>query len=150
MKPKRQRMMLMGVAALVLVASTALGLSALGSKKQYFMTPTDLATRHTLSGENFRLGGLVTVGSVKHLADGVTLTFQVTDLQNTLPVKFRGITPDLFREGTGVIAEGHMDRAGMFVANTVLAKHDENYMPPEVAASLKKSGRWKPYGQVTR
>ena len=146
MKPKRQRMMLMGVAALTLVGATALGLSALGQKKQYFFAPSDLSDHKVPPGEAFRLGGLVAVGSVKHLSDGVTINFTLTDLRKTLPVQFRGITPDLFREGSGVVAEGRLDASGMFIADTLLAKHDENYMPPEVAASLKKSGRWKPYG----
>lgn len=146
MKPKRQRMLLLVVAGITFSGAVALSLSALGSRKQYFLAPADIVTQHPAADTAFRLGGLVAPGSVSHAADGVTLLFIVTDFKAQQRVRFRGITPDLFREGSGVIAEGRLDHSGIFVADTVLAKHDENYMPPEVAASLKKSGRWKPTG----
>jgi cytochrome c-type biogenesis protein CcmE len=146
MTPKRQRMMLVGAALVALSAAAALAVVALGSKKQYFRSPHELAAQPIPVGTAFRLGGLVQTGTVKRDADGVTLHFQVTDFQNSLAVRYRGLTPDLFREGQGVIAEGRLEAGGVFVADSLLAKHDENYMPPEVAAALKKSGQWKPYG----
>jgi cytochrome c-type biogenesis protein CcmE len=146
MKPKRQRMILIAVALAMLGFAAVLASVALGTKKQYFRSPQELATQPIAAGTAFRLGGLVEVGSLKRAADGVTMDFMVTDFQRTQKVRYRGITPDLFREGQGVIAEGRLDTAGMFVADSLLAKHDENYMPPEVAEALKKSGQWKPYG----
>jgi cytochrome c-type biogenesis protein CcmE len=146
MKPKRQRMILTAVALAMLGGAAVLATIALGRKMQYFRSPHDLVTQPIATGEAFRLGGLVEVGSIKRAADGVTMTFMVTDFQSTLPVRYRGLTPDLFREGQGVIAEGRLETGGTFVADSLLAKHDENYMPPEVASALKKSGKWKPYG----
>jgi cytochrome c-type biogenesis protein CcmE len=146
MTRKRQRMMLVGASLLMLGAAAALALTALGDKKQYFKAPADLAAAPMQKGTAFRLGGLVQVGSVVRNKDGVTLHFTVTDFKATQKVAYRGITPDLFREGQGVIAEGRLNGDGIFIADSMLAKHDENYMPPEVAKALKKSGQWKPYG----
>jgi cytochrome c-type biogenesis protein CcmE len=146
MKPKRQRMILIAVALAMLGGAAVLASVALGSKKQYFRSPHELAAQPIETGTAFRLGGLVEVGSLKRAADGVTMHFVVTDFQRSLKVRYRGITPDLFREGQGVIAEGRLNTDGVFVADSLLAKHDENYMPPEVAQALKKSGKWKPYG----
>jgi cytochrome c-type biogenesis protein CcmE len=148
MKAKGHRMILMGVALLMLGGAAALAMVALGSKKQYFRSPQELGSAPIAAGTAFRLGGLVKVGSLARAADGVTMIFVVTDFQSTVPVRYRGLTPDLFREGQGVIAEGRLDRTGTFVADSLLAKHDENYMPPEVAKALKKSGQWKPYGSA--
>ncbi len=123
---------------LVLGAATATGLvlTALRDNVTYFHTPTEIVTGHYgARGRGVRLGGLVEKGSVKH--DGDKVTFLVTDLANTLPVSYQGIVPDLFREGQGVVAEGKMDDGGVFVADRILAKHDEKYMPPEVAQALK-------------
>ncbi len=146
MTPKKQRMMFVSAAVLMLGAATTLAMVALGTKKQYFRSPHELARQPITVGTAFRLGGLVQVGSVKPGADGVSLNFSVTDFQSAQVVRYRGLTPDLFREGQGVIAQGRLDAKGVFVADSLLAKHDENYMPPEVAAALKKSGQWKPYG----
>jgi cytochrome c-type biogenesis protein CcmE len=146
MKPKRQRMILIAVALAMLGGAAVLASVALGSKKQYFRSPHELAAQPIETGTAFRLGGLVEVGSLKRAADGVTMHFVVTDFQRSLKVSYRGLTPDLFREGQGVIAEGRLDASGVFVADSLLAKHDENYMPPQVAQALKKSGKWKPYG----
>jgi cytochrome c-type biogenesis protein CcmE len=146
MTPKKQRMMLVGAAVLMLGGAATLAMVALGNKKQYFRSPHELKSQPIAAGTAFRLGGLVEVGSVKRGDDGVSLLFTVTDFQGTQSVRYRGITPDLFREGQGVIAQGRLDGTGVFVADSLLAKHDENYMPPEVAAALKKSGQWKPYG----
>jgi cytochrome c-type biogenesis protein CcmE len=146
MKPKRQRMILIAVALAMLGGAAVLASVALGSKTQYFRSPHELVAQPIEVGTAFRLGGLVEVGSLSRAADGVTMHFVVTDFQHSLKVRYRGITPDLFREGQGVIAEGRLGADGVFVADSLLAKHDENYMPPQVAQALKKSGKWKPYG----
>jgi cytochrome c-type biogenesis protein CcmE len=146
MKAKGRRMILMGAALLMLGGAAALAMVALGAKKQYFRSPHELRAAPIATGTAFRLGGLVKVGSLQRGADGVTIDFVVTDFQATVPVRYRGLTPDLFREGQGVIAQGRLDTAGIFMADSLLAKHDENYMPPEVAKALKKSGQWKAYG----
>lgn len=144
MTPKRQRMILVAVALAMLGGATALALNGLGNNAQFFRAPHDLLKKPIKQGVAFRLGGLVEVGSIRK--QGVLLHFTITDLQQKVPVQYRGITPDLFREGQGVIAEGQLDAKGTFIADSLLAKHDENYMPPEVAEALKKSGQWKPYG----
>ena len=108
----------------------------------YFYSPTEVAQKHLPQGRAMRIGGLVEEGSVVRHADGTNITFAVTDLQNRIIVRYTGLLPDLFREGKGIVAEGKMDAEGNFIASSVLAKHDENYMPPEVAEALKKSGQW--------
>lgn len=138
MKPKHQRLVLLGLALTALGGAAALGLSAIGDSATYFYAPSDVAAKAPAPGQAIRLGGLVTPGSVERLPDGLTMAFTVTDNAKTVPVRYTGIVPDLFREGQGVIAEGHFDGQGTFVASQVLAKHDENYMPPEVAGSLHK------------
>ena len=125
----------------VLGAAAALVLTALNDNIVFFYSPSQLAEKHPGPERRFRLGGLVEQGSVKK--DGLEVRFTVTDLQKTVPVVYRGLLPDLFREGQGVIAEGTLGSDGTFTARDVLAKHDENYMPPEVARALKESGRWK-------
>jgi cytochrome c-type biogenesis protein CcmE len=140
-KQRRMSFVLLGVATLG--AAAALVLTALEDSIVFFYSPTDLVTREVPKDQRLRIGGLVEAGSVKRGADGVTVTFAVTDTANTVPVSFRGVLPDLFREGQGVVAEGRMVAGGLFRADEVLAKHDENYMPPEVAESLKKAGVWK-------
>ncbi len=141
MKPKRKRlyMILGGVAALG--AAAALILSAFEDNLVFFYSPSDLQAREIVPGRRVRLGGLVEDGSVQHY--GVDVTFRVTDLVNTVPVRFTGILPDLFGEGQGVVTEGTFGDDGTFLASDVLAKHDENYMPKEVADSLKAAGQWK-------
>jgi cytochrome c-type biogenesis protein CcmE len=142
-KQRRGVVIVVGL-ALIGLAST-LVLSALKTQVTFFMSPSDVAKDKPAPGMRFRLGGLVAVGSFHKEADAVS-AFSVTDNAATLPVTYRGILPDLFREGQGVVTEGKIGADGVFVADTVLAKHDEKYMPPEVAAALKKSGRWQEQG----
>jgi len=141
MKPKRKRLWLLLASLCVLGAAVSLVLYALSDNIVFFYSPTQVAEKHPGPERRFRLGGLVEQGSVRK--DGQEVRFTVTDLQKTVPVVYRGLLPDLFREGQGVIAEGALGADGLFVAREVLAKHDENYMPPEVAKALKASGRWQ-------
>ena len=148
MKAKHQRLVLVGLAALAVSGAAALGFSALDDTMTYFYSPTDVLDKGVSPGQPIRLGGLVETGSVRHEADGLTLAFTVTDTAHSVPVRYRGLVPDLFREGQGVVAEGTFDAAGVFVAQSLLAKHDENYMPPEVADSIKRAGEWRPQTQA--
>ena len=141
MKRKHQRMTLLGAGGLA-VAAAALVLTAFEDNIVFFHSPTELSERNFAPTQRLRIGGLVEAGSVAKAADGVSVSFTVTDTAKSVPVTFRGILPDLFREGQGIVAEGHL-REGVFVATEVLAKHDETYMPPEVAEAIKKSGQWK-------
>ncbi|MGE5563728.1 MAG: cytochrome c maturation protein CcmE [Bacillota bacterium] len=131
MKPKNQRLVLVLAAIVALVAAALLAMWGLRSQASYFYTPADVAAGKAHDGEAMRLGGMVERGSLKHLPDGVTIRFTLTDGKAATPVSFRGIPPDLFREGSGAVAEGRLEN-GMFVADTILAKHDERYMPPEL------------------
>jgi cytochrome c-type biogenesis protein CcmE len=131
MKPKNQRLVLVSAALLAVVAAVLLAMWGLRSRASFFYTPADIAGGKAANGEAARLGGMVEKGSVKHEPDGVTIRFLLTDGQATTPVIFRGIVPDLFREGSGAVAEGRLEK-GTFVADTILAKHDERYMPPEL------------------
>ena len=131
MKPKNQRLVLVGAALVALFAAVLLAMWGLRAQASYFYTPADIAAGKAHDGETMRLGGMVERGSIKHLPDGVTIRFVVTDGHAKTPVLFRGIPPDLFREGSGAVAEGHIEN-GTFVADTILAKHDERYMPPEL------------------
>ncbi|MEQ9641943.1 MAG: cytochrome c maturation protein CcmE [Alphaproteobacteria bacterium] len=140
---KRQRMWLVVIGVLLLGSAAALVFLALGDSVSLFRTPSQLANEPPPPDRRLRLGGLVEEGSVAKEADGVTVAFRVTDTVNVVPVRYRGLLPDLFREGQGVVAEGRMGPGGVFVADEVLAKHDENYMPPEVAQALKDAGQWK-------
>ena len=136
MTPRRKRMAIaLGVVAVV-GAATALVLNAFQSNLVFFYTPTQVAAKEAPSGRTFRLGGLVVEGSVKR--DGIKVNFEVTDTAKTVPVQFSGILPDLFKEGKGVVAQGQLEN-GVFQAKEVLAKHDENYMPPEAAEALKNA-----------
>ncbi len=139
-KQRRATMILSALA--VLGVSVGLILYAMTDSIVYFHSPTDVAEKSVKPGQRIRLGGLVAEGSVKR-GQGTTVRFTVTDMVKELSVEFTGVLPDLFREGQGVVAEGKINTAGVFVADSVLAKHDENYMPPEVADSLKKSGKWE-------
>jgi cytochrome c-type biogenesis protein CcmE len=141
MKPKRKRLWLLVGSLGVLGVAVALVLSALSDNLVFFYSPTQMAEKHPGPERRLRIGGLVEQGSVKK--DGQEVRFIVTDLKKTVPVVYRGLLPDLFREGQGVIAEGTLGADGVFTAREVLAKHDEKYMPPEVARALKESGRWK-------
>ena len=143
MTRKRRRLYVVLAAMLILSGAAALTLGALQSEITYFFSPTDLTAGGAPAGRSIRLGGLVEEGSVQRLDDGVTTTFRVTDLSHSVPVTYRGLLPDLFREGQGVVTEGTIGADGTFVAREVLAKHDETYMPREVADALKKSGQWR-------
>jgi len=126
-----------GVAALTV--SAALVLSAFQKNLVFFFTPTQVAANEAPQGRTFRIGGLVAPGSVKRRSDGVTVQFVVTDTAQNIPVVYQGILPDLFREGKGVVTQGRLGPDGVFQASEVLAKHDENYMPPEAADALKQA-----------
>ena len=132
----------MAVGGLVLGTAVALILAAFEESIVFFHSPTEIAERADLrTDRRLRVGGLVREGSLRK--QGLTAVFAVTDLQNDIDVSYTGVLPDLFREGQGVVVEGHLQTDGRFRADEVLAKHDETYMPPEVADALKKSGRWK-------
>ena len=128
--------------AVVLSAAAALVLTALNDSIVFFNSPTDVIEKQVAVGQRIRLGGLVEEGSVQR-GSGLAIRFNVTDLSQSIPVTYKGVLPDLFREGQGVIAEGALVAGGLFSADTILAKHDENYMPAEVADGLKKAGVWK-------
>ncbi len=141
---RKQRRLYSVLGAMALLgAAVALVLFAVRDTLVYFYSPTEVAQKHLPPDRNFRIGGLVEEGSVVRHPDGTNIDFAVTDLQTRIAVRYTGLLPDLFREGKGVVAEGRLDADGKFIATSVLAKHDENYMPPEVADALKKSGRWK-------
>lgn len=141
MTPKRRRLWMLIGSLSVLGAAAALVLTALNDNLVFFYSPTQLAEKNIAPDRRFRLGGLVEEGSVKK--EGQIVRFTVTDTNKTVKVVYSGILPDLFREGQGVIAEGSLGADGVFSAREILAKHDENYMPPEVAKALKESGQWK-------
>lgn len=142
MTRKQRRLALIGTSMAVLAIAAALVLSALRESIVFFNSPTDVAEKHLAPGTRMRIGGLVKPGSIER-GDNLLVRFAVTDGKTDLAVRFQGIVPDLFREGQGVIAEGKLDSGGVFAADTVLAKHDERYMPREVVDALKKSGHWQ-------
>jgi len=125
-----------GLAAIVI--TSALVLSAFQKNLVFFFTPTQVANNEAPQGRSFRIGGLVEQGSVKRREDGVTVQFVVTDTAKSIPVQYKGVLPDLFKEGKGVVTQGKIGPDGVFVAEEVLAKHDENYMPPDAADAVKK------------
>jgi cytochrome c-type biogenesis protein CcmE len=143
MTRKRRRLYLVlgGLGALGVVS--ALVLSAFNDDLVFFYSPSELRAKNVPDGRLVRIGGLVETGSVAHQADGRTIAFRVTDGKEDVDVAYVGVLPDLFREGQGVVIEGALNRDGSFRADEVLAKHDENYMPPEVVDALKKAGRWQ-------
>ena len=141
---KRQRLVLVIVALVLLGGAGGLVLFALSDSVAFFVTPSDIATGRVEADKRFRLGGLVVDGSVER-RDG-TVQFRLTDQANEVPVRYRGILPDLFREGQGIVAQGVLGEDGVFAASEVLAKHDESYMPREVADALKEAGVWQ-HGQ---
>ncbi|MCH8238386.1 MAG: cytochrome c maturation protein CcmE [Proteobacteria bacterium] len=145
MKRKHKRLTFVIIAMSLLGVAAALMLTAFEENIVFFYTPTDIIEKKITDGRRFRLGGLVEEGSVQKAA-GAVVNFRVTDLTTAIPVSFKGILPDLFREGQGIVAEGRLS-GGVFRADEVLAKHDETYMPPEVAEALKKSGQWKGQGK---
>lgn len=142
MTRKQRRSVLIGLSLLVLALAAGLVLTALEDSIVFFYSPSDVVEKNIGPGERFRLGGLVEEGSVVR-GQGTRVNFAVTDTNRTLKVAFDGVLPDLFREGQGVVTEGVLIQDGTFVADSVLAKHDETYMPPEVADALKKQGVWK-------
>jgi cytochrome c-type biogenesis protein CcmE len=136
MKPRHKRLAIAGGVLLAVGAIAALVLNAFQSNLVFFYSPTQVAAHEAPEGRTFRLGGLVETGSVKR--DGVNVNFIVTDTIQKVPVRFEGILPDLFKEGKGVVAQGKVEN-GTFIAKEVLAKHDENYMPPEAAEAMKRA-----------
>ena len=141
MTRKRRRLTIVLAGMVLLSDAVALVLAALDENLSYFYSPSDIA--EAPRGRPIRLGGLVEEDSLERQTDGVTVTFRVTDLANSIAVTYQGLLPDLFREGQGVITEGTLGPDGVFVAREVLAKHDETYMPREVADALKKAGQWQ-------
>lgn len=133
MKPKHQRLVLAGIAVVALVGAGLIAASALRDEASYFYTPTTLAAARVEPGKALRLGGMVEKGSIVRAADGVSITFTVQDQTRSQKVAYRGITPDLFVEGSGVVADGRLGPDRVFVADSLLAKHDENYVPKELA-----------------
>jgi len=142
MTRKQRRLILIGGSIGVLGLAIGLVLNALSGSIVFFNSPTDIKEKQIAAGTRVRIGGLVKDGSVQR-GDNLRIRFEVTDGKNDVPVKFQGIVPDLFREGQGVVAEGKLEPGGILDADTVLAKHDERYMPKEVVDALKKSGRWE-------
>ncbi len=142
MTRRQRRLVLIGAALGVLGLAVALVLSALKGSIVFFNSPTDVAEKQIPAGTRFRLGGLVKAGSIAR-EQNLLVRFEVTDGKSTIAVAYQGLLPDLFREGQGVVAEGAIDLSGTFKADSVLAKHDETYMPKEVADALKKQGHWK-------
>ena len=139
MKAKNQRLALALLAVAAIVGAALLAMSALKDQAAYFYTPSDVAKDRVAPGTAVRLGGMVTDHSLKRMPDGVTISFVVTDNAASVPVRFSGIVPSLFREGSGVVADGRFDDSGTFIADTILAKHDERYMPPQVAGAMHKT-----------
>ncbi len=142
MKPKNQRLMLVSAALVAVLVAVLLAMWGLRDRASYFYTPADIAAGKAHDGEAMRLGGMVEKGSIQHEPDGVTIHFVVTDGKAVTPVVFRGIVPDLFHEGSGAVAEGRL-QGRTFVADQILAKHDERYMPPELGnlAAEHKAGK---------
>ena len=142
MKPKNQRLVLVSAALIAVLVAVLLAMWGLRNQASFFSTPADIVAGRAKEGQAARLGGMVEKGSVRHEPDGVTIHFVVTDGKAATPVTYRGIVPDLFREGSGAVAEGRM-QGGTFIADTILAKHDERYMPPELGnlAAEHKAGK---------
>ena len=135
-KPKHQRLILIVLAIVALLGAVLLAMWGLQDRAAYFVTPSDIAAGKIQPDKAMRLGGMVVKGSRRRDADGLTIHFTVSDTKAETPVAFRGITPDLFKEGNGVIAEGRLEANGLFVADNILAKHDERYMPPQMANEI--------------
>lgn len=143
MTRRRRRLYFVLFGLALLGAAAGLMLNAFSDNLVFFHSPSDVSDRDIPAERRFRLGGIVEENSVRRDPDGVTIRFRVTDTLAAREVRYRGLLPDLFREGQGVLADGALDESGIFVATEILAKHDENYMPPEVADALKKAGQWK-------
>lgn len=138
-------MTLIGLGLMALAGATALVLTAFNENITFFYAPSEVQAKQVPQDRFFRMGGLVAEGSLVEVGDA-TVTFEVTDGVNAVPVRYRGLLPDLFREGQGVVTQGRLNGEGIFVAEEVLARHDENYMPSEVSEALKRSGQWKSDG----
>ena len=139
MKPRHKRIAAIAIGVVALGVATALVLRAFNENLVFFFTPSQVVAQEAPQGRTFRIGGMVEKGSVRRQADGVTVQFLVTDTAKSIPVTYRGQLPDLFREGKGVVAQGRIGPDGTFKAAEVLAKHDENYMPPEAAEAVKRA-----------
>ena len=139
MKPRHKRMLLIGGGVAALALSATLVLSAFQKNMVFFFSPSQVVSKEAPQNRTFRIGGLVEAGSVKREPDGLTTRFVVTDTANRIPVSYKGALPDLFKEGKGVVSQGKLGADGVFVASEVLAKHDENYMPPEAAHALEQA-----------
>jgi len=151
MTRKKRRLYMLMLGLLGLGTATALSLTAFQDNLVFFFSPSDLQVRAAeVKDRSFRLGGLVEEGSFKRQGDGITVEFRVTDGVNGVPVSYRGQLPDLFREGQGVVTEGKLRPDGVFLAREVLAKHDENYMPPEVTDALKRAEHFKDTGKTVK
>ena len=138
-----KRLTLIGGAVAVVGVGVYLMLTAFNDKLVFFYSPMQVANHEAPQGRTIRMGGMDEEGSVTRLADGVTVRFSITDTGATIPTEYKGILPDLFKEGKGVVAQGQLNKDGVFVANEVLAKHDENYMPPEAQAAMDKAQQMK-------
>jgi cytochrome c-type biogenesis protein CcmE len=139
MKPRHKRIAIIVSGLVLLGIAAALVLSAFQSNLVFFFSPTQVMANEAPRGKTFRVGGMVETGSVKRAGDGLTVNFNVTDTAKTIPVLYTGILPDLFKEGKGVVAQGRLNTDGVFVATEVLAKHDENYMPPDAAHAIEQA-----------
>jgi cytochrome c-type biogenesis protein CcmE len=139
MKPRHRKLALIVLVVAALGVAVALVLNAFNSNLVFFFSPTQVANGEAPTSRAFRIGGLVEEGSIRREADGLTTRFVVTDTAKSLPVTYTGILPDLFKEGKGVVAEGRLGPDGLFAATQVLAKHDENYMPPEAASAIEQA-----------
>ena len=139
MKPRHKKLIVIALGVAALGVATALVLRAFNQNLVFFFTPSEVVEHKAPQGRTFRIGGMVEKGSVKREADGVTVRFVVTDTAKSIPVAYRGSLPDLFREGKGVVAQGQLGADGVFQAREVLAKHDENYMPPEAKDAVDKA-----------
>ena len=143
---RRKRLILIGLMVTGVAVAVGFALNAFNQNLMFFYAPSDVMAGKAPVDHPFRLGGMVTDGSVKRLPNGLTTRFDVTDNAQTVTIEYTGILPDLFREGQGIVSHGKMNADGIFVADEVLAKHDENYMPPEVADALERSKQMKSKG----
>jgi cytochrome c-type biogenesis protein CcmE len=150
MKPRHRKLALIALVVALVGAAVGLVLNAFQSNLVFFFSPTQVASGEAPTGRAFRIGGLVEEGSIRREADGLTTRFVVTDTARTIPVTYTGILPDLFKEGKGVVAEGRLGADGLFTATQVLAKHDENYMPPEAAHALEQAQKAQKSLQVSQ
>jgi cytochrome c-type biogenesis protein CcmE len=139
MKKRHKRIVFIAVSLVALGFGATLVLRALNSNVAFFLSPTEVAAKQAVPGKTFRVGGLVETGSLKQESDGLTIHFAITDTVNRVPVTYKGIRPNLFKEGGGCVAQGRIDPNGVFQAELIMAKHDENYMPPEAGMALDKA-----------